>query len=406
MYAMMNRDLELACDEEVLKNCGTEARKGYALALIEMEERKGGFLPIYSSFGRNATEERIRAIMKYKKTTWAAVFASTLLVLAVVGLFATTAGMGERQAESKSTAADLDEMIPKDPPPDSVGGSDENITGESETLTEGNAGEAETSTGLEAPSWLMPGMGVAEEEYSLTYTLEGMEETEPAWLVYGQGYCLLVPKEGWTMYAPDAWKAEADDRVQLWITHFTGERQKNTEQIRGELAEQGYRNFENEDLRLYRNADGRTTVVELRKNGQDIWGIFYSYLDEAAEGWGARLAVMAQHVGILTAEESSLAEEEEAAKKVVTAFTEAYLAGDTETMKLYLAEGVSAESEVHEMKEPVICEMKKRRNPVGDRLLFEVEIRPAEDADYLVYLSIELVSKDGSLKVAFYELEM
>ena len=94
MYAMMNRDLELACDEEVLKNCGTEARKGYALALIEMEERKGGFLPIYSSFGRNATEERIRAIMKYKKTTWAAVFASTLLVLAVVGLFATTAGMG------------------------------------------------------------------------------------------------------------------------------------------------------------------------------------------------------------------------------------------------------------------------------------------------------------------------
>ena len=69
MYAYMNRDLELSCDEEVLRIFGAEARKGYALTLIGMEESRHLPVPLYSGFGKNAVEERIGEIMKYKKKT-------------------------------------------------------------------------------------------------------------------------------------------------------------------------------------------------------------------------------------------------------------------------------------------------------------------------------------------------
>lgn len=67
MWVLCNRDIELSCDERVVKACGGDARRAYALTLICMEERKGAMHPLCSSFSRNAIEERITAIMKTKK---------------------------------------------------------------------------------------------------------------------------------------------------------------------------------------------------------------------------------------------------------------------------------------------------------------------------------------------------
>lgn len=91
MYVLFNRDIELSCDEAVLRRLGEEQRASYAYTLIGMEEKRSGLVPFYSSFSRNAMEERITAIMKTKKKTAAAGICAVVLVGAVAVGFATTA---------------------------------------------------------------------------------------------------------------------------------------------------------------------------------------------------------------------------------------------------------------------------------------------------------------------------
>ncbi|MDE6518039.1 MAG: M56 family metallopeptidase, partial [Acetatifactor sp.] len=83
MYFVLSRDIEMACDESVLKHFGAAAKQTYARILLEMSEENRIFKPLYNAFGRNATEERIRAIMKYKKKTFAAVITAIVLVTMV-----------------------------------------------------------------------------------------------------------------------------------------------------------------------------------------------------------------------------------------------------------------------------------------------------------------------------------
>lgn len=91
MLALAGRDLELRCDEAVVRRFGLSAGSDYALALIAMEERKSGLGPFASAFSKNAIEERIRAIMKLKKTSLAALTAAVVLVCCVATAFATSA---------------------------------------------------------------------------------------------------------------------------------------------------------------------------------------------------------------------------------------------------------------------------------------------------------------------------
>lgn len=102
MYFLFNRDLELACDESVVRGLGPEGRKAYALTLIDMEERKSGLSPMYSGFSKNAIEERITAIMKMKKITFGAILLAAMLVASVATVFATSAIERNRGGQSIS----------------------------------------------------------------------------------------------------------------------------------------------------------------------------------------------------------------------------------------------------------------------------------------------------------------
>ncbi len=91
MYALFNRDLELACDESVIRLFGQTSRSEYARLLISLEARKSGLLPFCSSFSKNAIEERIIAIMKNRKNTTFSTILACLIVLGMVMTFATSA---------------------------------------------------------------------------------------------------------------------------------------------------------------------------------------------------------------------------------------------------------------------------------------------------------------------------
>lgn len=91
MVILANRDIELSCDEAVLRRFGTEARGGYALALIRMEEHKSGLALSGSHFSKNAIEERITAIMKIKKKSLITLIVSAVLACGSMAVFATSA---------------------------------------------------------------------------------------------------------------------------------------------------------------------------------------------------------------------------------------------------------------------------------------------------------------------------
>ena len=114
MYILFNRDLELSCDETVVRRFGMDIKSVYATALISMEEKKSGLTPLCNSFSKNAIEERIRAIMKIKKTSKFAVIISAVLVICVTGGFATSASSLEKKTataqENGETTVALNEV--------------------------------------------------------------------------------------------------------------------------------------------------------------------------------------------------------------------------------------------------------------------------------------------------------
>lgn len=91
LYALVNQDIELACDECVVQQSGENAKQAYAMTLISMEAKKSGLAFLCNCFGRNAIEERIRMIMKMKKYSRLAVFAAAALVCGAAVVFGTSA---------------------------------------------------------------------------------------------------------------------------------------------------------------------------------------------------------------------------------------------------------------------------------------------------------------------------
>ena len=91
MLYFFNRDIELSCDERVVRHFGTEEKKAYAMALLRLEERRLCSEALCSSFSRNPNEERILAVIRMKKQTRKMVAAMVLVVAVFAATFATSA---------------------------------------------------------------------------------------------------------------------------------------------------------------------------------------------------------------------------------------------------------------------------------------------------------------------------
>lgn len=101
MFRTAAKDIELACDEDVIRTLGTDERRGYAKTLILTEA--GGNELLFSDLKTNTIEERIVAIMKYKKLS--AVSAAIAAVIAVsIALCAFTKPVTKEQEEIVRTS--------------------------------------------------------------------------------------------------------------------------------------------------------------------------------------------------------------------------------------------------------------------------------------------------------------
>ena len=115
LYVLAGRDMELSCDEAVVR-AGADPG-GYALTLLDLEEERGRWSPHGSHFSRNATEERIRAIMKRKQISLAALLAVLVVMSIATTVFATNApetdSSTRQDTGAVSTGLIMDSVISK-----------------------------------------------------------------------------------------------------------------------------------------------------------------------------------------------------------------------------------------------------------------------------------------------------
>lgn len=117
MYILANRDLELSCDEAVLRQYGHNSRSSYALALVGMEEQRTCPAPLSSCFSRQALKERIIAIMNSRPLTFGSILASCALITVTVALFATTAPSSGRTSPAYTPDTDQTALRETSAPP-------------------------------------------------------------------------------------------------------------------------------------------------------------------------------------------------------------------------------------------------------------------------------------------------
>lgn len=82
-------DIELSCDECVLKNYNNEQAKEYALALIEGVKSKNMFT---SAFGGAKIRTRVENILSFKRMTWISFVGFSALVTTIIAVLLTNAG--------------------------------------------------------------------------------------------------------------------------------------------------------------------------------------------------------------------------------------------------------------------------------------------------------------------------
>lgn len=80
-YHFMIKDMEVSCDEAVIRELGEEARVQYSYLLVSLATGRRGVLNQNTAFSVGVVKDRILSVMKYRKPT---VLTSAILMIAVV----------------------------------------------------------------------------------------------------------------------------------------------------------------------------------------------------------------------------------------------------------------------------------------------------------------------------------
>ena len=67
-FILMTRDMEMSCDERVMKNLGEDIKTNYSYSLLNLAVNKGNTFNIPLSFSENNIKSRIENVLNYKKT--------------------------------------------------------------------------------------------------------------------------------------------------------------------------------------------------------------------------------------------------------------------------------------------------------------------------------------------------
>lgn len=88
-YLLLCRDIELACDERVIKELGTDCRKDYSQALLSCSVSRKTIAACPVAFGEVGVKQRIKNVLNYRKPTFWVLIAAAMVCIVIVVCFMT-----------------------------------------------------------------------------------------------------------------------------------------------------------------------------------------------------------------------------------------------------------------------------------------------------------------------------
>ncbi len=88
-YVLLCRDIELACDEKVIKELGNEQRADYTQALVTCSVNRRMIAACPLAFGEVGVKERVKSVMNYKKPAFWIVVVAVIACVVVAVCFLT-----------------------------------------------------------------------------------------------------------------------------------------------------------------------------------------------------------------------------------------------------------------------------------------------------------------------------
>lgn len=162
-YILFCRDMELACDERVIRDMAAEERAAYSQALLDCSRGRHWVAACPLAFGEVGVKTRVKAVLWYKKPAFWAVLAA-VAVCAVVAVCFLTNPKGTENEESDQSPASYQNVALVAYQTDTV------------TLT-GYAGDVETTSGstlgklLSNADWTFLREGRADDGTDEDYTI-------------------------------------------------------------------------------------------------------------------------------------------------------------------------------------------------------------------------------------------
>ena len=158
-YVLLCRDIELACDEKVIKELGNEQRADYTQALVACSVNRRMIAACPLAFGEVGVKERVKSVMNYKKPAFWVIILSVIACVIVAVCFLTN---------PKQDSYTLRIVVP-------AGSQEEFVYSDEEVSTIKNSIKIWSGDGLgDTEVLLSPVDETTEAGYTATYLTHGM----------------------------------------------------------------------------------------------------------------------------------------------------------------------------------------------------------------------------------------
>ncbi len=158
-YVLLCRDIELACDEKVIKELGNEQRADYTQALVACSVNRRMIAACPLAFGEVGVKERVKSVMNYKKPAFWVIILAVIACVIVAVCFLTN---------PKQDSYTLRIVVP-------AGSQEEFVYSHEEVSTIKNSIKIWSGDGLgDTEVLLFPVNKTAETGYTATYLTHGM----------------------------------------------------------------------------------------------------------------------------------------------------------------------------------------------------------------------------------------
>ena len=158
-YVLLCRDIELACDEKVIKELGNEQRGDYTQALVACSVNRRMIAACPLTFGEVGVKERVKSVMNYKKPALWVIIIAVIVCVGVAVCFLTN---------PKQDSYTLRIVVP-------AGSQEEFVYTDEEVSTVRNSIKIWSGDGLgDTEVLLSPVNKTTETGYTATYLTHGM----------------------------------------------------------------------------------------------------------------------------------------------------------------------------------------------------------------------------------------